>query len=50
MTIFHDFSLILLPVVVEDNLEVQLGLQMTIHDRPIIILDPTFEIMKITLL
>ena len=43
-------SLILLPGVVEDNLEVKLGLQMTKHDRIIIILDLTFEIMKISLL
>ena len=50
MNIFHDFALILLPEVVEDNLEVYLGLQMTKHDRPIIILDPTFEIMRISLL
>ena len=43
-------SLILLPGVVEDILEVKLGLQMTKHDRIIIILDHTFEIMKISLL
>ena len=43
-------SLILLPGVVEDILEVKLGLQMTKHHRIIIILDPTFEIMKISLL
>ena len=43
-------SLILLPGVVEDILEVKLGLQMTKHDRIIIILDLTFEIMKISLL
>ena len=43
-------SLILLPGVVEDNLGVKLDLQMTKHDRIIIILDPTFEIMKISLL
>ena len=50
MTIIHDFPLILLPGVVEDILEVKLGLQMTKHDRIIIILDPAFEIMKISLL
>ena len=50
MTIFHDFALILLPEVVEDNLEVYLGLQMTKQDRPIIILDHAFEIMRISLL
>ena len=50
MTIFHDFALILLPEVAEDNLEVYLGMQMTKHDRPIIILDPAIEIMKISLL
>ena len=45
MTIFCDFELILLPGVVEDILEVYLGLQITKHDRHIIILDPAFEIM-----
>ena len=50
MTIFQDFPLILLPGVLEDNLEVKLGLRMTKHDRIIMILDPTFEIMKISLL
>ena len=50
MNIFHDFALILLPEVVEDNLEVYLGLQMTKHDRPIIILDHAFKIMRISLL
>ena len=43
-------SLISNPGVVEDILEVKLGLQMTKHDRIIIILDPAFEIMKISLL
>ena len=50
MTIFQDFPLLLLPGVVEDNLEVYLGLQMTKHDRPIIILDHAFKIMRISLL
>ena len=43
-------SLILLPGVVEDIHEAKLGLQMTKHDRIIIIFDLTFEIMKISLL
>ena len=50
MTIFHDFALILLPEVVEDNLEVYMGMQMTKYDRPIIIHDHAFEIMRISLL
>ena len=50
MNIFHDFALILLPEVAEDNLEVYLGMQMTKYDRPLIIHDHAFEIMRISVL